>query len=273
MKVPIDLICYDVITLGNRSGIAVWESSCTGILPELDWNALARYILSFVPDDLAEVLLCSIDEIAHMTFVLNDCDWNLAKEYALKAIEYLRFFNTVKVKIMDRYVFVPKPSRDLKIATISTLDIENYRIIGLFDGESVSFGYSVGDFTGKIYFDKFVRHIVDVMNNSFKIIVLDKNQILRVLQGCKQTSLVLLLQNCDVIELRNLVRKKLGIDIVPLEALQRALGMERRTELNKIYERFNWAKRMKKLEEFTGAAREYISDDLKALYNLYLALK
>lgn len=272
-NVPIDLISYDVLSLGNKAGIIIWENSCTGLLPKLDWNELTEDIRSFIPDELAEVLLCCIDDLAYTTFILNDCDWELAKFYALRTIDYLKFMNAIKVKIMGRELFIPKPSGDLKIATISALNLENYKIIGIFDGESVSFGYVIGDFISKVeFFEEFIRHLIDVINNNFKLIVLDKNQILNTLQECKQVSLVMLLQNSEVSELRNIVREKLGVDIVPLEALQRALGMERQTELSRVYEEFSKAKRLNRFEKFTEIAKEYILDDLKALYSIYLAL-
>ncbi len=123
----------------------LWEESSAGLIEKLNWDNILSYVRDHSPDKLSEILLMVVDEDAHLEWLGLGGRWDIAKEAAERVIKYILLKQKVRVFFREKEVYIPKPSRALKLMSFDLmmfpLDTKEDVILGimvLFDGESFS---------------------------------------------------------------------------------------------------------------------------------------
>ncbi len=140
--IPLETIMYSVIRLGERKFIAFHEPESAGLLEKIEWTDVYREVEAYTPDEIDEILLEALDEYSYSAFISLELDWRIAKEYALKALDYVRRREKLMFRFMDKILEVPKPSKSLKIASLQSLYLQlredlnsGIYVLSVYDGE------------------------------------------------------------------------------------------------------------------------------------------
>ena len=293
-RIAFETIMYDLAKVGEKKLMIFHEPESAGLLEKIDWLEVMKKIEDFIPNDLTEVLLQVVDEDAHLEFIASGLRWDIAKQAALKALSYLLLREKIALKIKDREIYVPRPSRALKIAAIDVISLpldEEGRValivVGLYDGEefvireSFKEFYIVGREIGEIE-DK----IRELLNKDFIIGVYGFDDLLRIISESELTSLAALLIGLKhmnkIVDVKEEAVRKFGVEKLPLEEVENALGWERTMHLQDI--RMEWENtrryiRDKPYSKWIYSSRylqrkigKYIEENLETIYKLYLVL-
>ena len=152
LGIAFETILYDVVRLGERKFIALHEPESAGLIERLDWSMIYREVEDYEPDELDEIFLAEIDEYAYSTFTSKGLDWGLARRMALKALDHLRVRERLMMEFMGKPLEVPKPSRSLRIASLTGLYLKiredlnaGIYALNLFDGEEHYYASGVSE--------------------------------------------------------------------------------------------------------------------------------
>lgn len=140
--IPLETIMYSVIRLGERKFIAFHEPESAGLLEKIDWSDVYREVEAYTPDEIDEIFLQAVDEYSYSAFISLELDWKIAREYALKALDYIRRREKIMLRFMDKTLEIPKPSKSLKIASLQGLYLQlredlnsGVYVLSVYDGE------------------------------------------------------------------------------------------------------------------------------------------
>ena len=284
--IAFETIMYDLAKIGEKKLMNLHEPESAGLLEKLDWSQVLRTIEEYTPDDLDEILLLQVDEIAYLDLVTYNMNWNLAKKAAAKVVEYFLLREKIELKLKDKKIYVPKPSRALKLATIDALEVplveelkKSVYAIGVFDGEN----YTVIVRDREYWVDEEDTELADralrsLLNKGFKILVYSKDTLNRILMELNQKSILVTLAGLEslgeIIDVQKEIKEKLSLDIAPLEEVEKAVGLERKTTLREIMLETALSQKTGRTKIFTKYLKqkleEYLKENLKNIYLLHL---
>ncbi len=294
-RIAFETIMYDIAKVGEKKLIILHEPESAGLLEKLDWLNVMKKVESFEPDELTEVLLQAVDEDAHLELAASGLRWDIAKQAALKALSYLLLREKIALKIRDKEIYVPKPSRALKVAALDALSLpldEEERVeliaVGLYDGEKFLVRESFKEF---YIIGREVREVEDrireFLDKDFTLAVYGLNDLTRTLMNNELKSLAALLIGLKhmgkVVDVKEEAVKIFEVDRLPLEEVESALGWNRTIHLQDV--RMEWENtrryiRDKPYSKWIASSRylqkklgKYIEENLETIYKLHLALK
>jgi len=290
--IPFDTIYYEVVNVGDRKLLLLHEPDSAGLIEKLDWMEVSKKVEEFEPDELSEILLQVVDDQAHFELLSSGMRWDLAKRYARRMLEYLMLREKIRVKLGSKEILVPKPSRALKTAAFDfiTLPLSENVLLGcsaIFDGEESFYVLLSKEFFETSGWEEMGKVLNSLIDNGFSLLVYNVPLIMNALTQFGLTSASILIEGLKrerrLIEINELARKVLGVEVVPFEELVRTLGWEAGTDLvslRKELERsssllkergeFKWPYFTKYLRR---TAEEYMKASIINLYKIYYALK
>ncbi len=290
--IPFDTIYYEVVNVGDRKLLLLHEPDSAGLIEKLNWAEVLKKVEEFKPDELSEILLEVIDDQAHFELLSSGMRWDLAKKYATRMLEYLMLREKIKVKLRDKEILLPKPSRALKTAAFDfiMLPLSENIFLGcsaIFDGEESFYALISKEFFETSGWEEMGKVLNSIVDRGFYLVVYDLPLIMRTLTHFRLSSAAMLIEGLKregrLIEVSLLAKRVLGVEVVPFEELVRTLGWEADTDLvslRKELERsssilkergeFKWPYFTKYLRK---AAEEYMKANIINLYKIYYALK
>jgi DEAD/DEAH box helicase domain-containing protein len=245
LGVAFDTIKYDIMIMGERKVVGMHETESAGLLPKIDWQDLAEKIRGYEPDELDEVFLEEVDELAYSSFITLKLDWDLVKRQALKILDYLLLRERLRVELAGRSITIPKPSRALKLASIAAASIllrEDLRSglygVAIFDGEealaSAGF-YELG--APDQSHSSLLTYLNSLIDQGFSIIVYDLRAVGRALEEAGLASLKIMLEGLRasnrLIEAGRELVEALG-EPVSLELFEELMGLEKKVRLQDL---------------------------------------
>ncbi|MEM3409857.1 MAG: helicase-related protein [Nitrososphaerota archaeon] len=285
---PLETIMYSVIRLGERKFIALHEPESAGLLEKLDWTEVYRGVQNYTPDEIDEILLEELDEYSYSAFISLKLDWEIAKEYALRALDYIRRRERIIFEFMGKTLEVPKPSRSLKIASIQALYLQlredfnsGIYALSMYDGEEYSSCCGVTELgkPGQDYL-KLQENLSKLIDEGFNLVTYNINLLYSYLDSAGLKSLKTLIKGLEsaglLIDSHELVFRALGYSI-ELEDAKKVLGLHV-SSIGEIMKILDDAKRIVpgiKLIEYISKIRsrqliEFVENEARAAYLLYI---
>ena len=289
--IAFETIMYDVLRLGERKFIALHEPESAGLIEKLDWSNVYRAAENYEPDELDEIFLQEIDEYAYSSFTARKLDWKLAKIHALKALDYLRMRDRIKVEFMGG-VEVPKPSKSLRIAALSAIylpvreDVEaGVYALTIYDGEEYYYSSGVAELNqpddGYIAVQRKISELLDqeFTLSVYSLRVLDPILGQAGLRGLEATVRGALSMG-RLVEVEERLREAAGW-APPLEELKHALRLKQTPSVSDIMMRLeDYRRRMPGLrrlerirERLDGLLEEFLRGEAETIYLTYLVSK
>ncbi len=289
LGVAFDTIKYDIMVMGERKVIGMHETESAGLLVRLDWGKFYEMTKNYTPDELDEIFLEEVDELAYSSFITLKLDWDTVKQQALNIIDYIRLRDTLRIKIRDLSLDIPRPSRALKLATISAADFtlrEDLRsglyAVALFDGEETTHVVGVKELgQPDEEVSKILARITQLMNQGFRIAVYELESLKSMLASSGLSGLQAVLLGAEgmgrLVKVRDLLANSLG-DRLPLEVVEEALGMKREVELKDIiYSVEEEKRRIPKMsfirsvpERLSRKISQFMQDEVRNIYTAAL---
>jgi len=290
LGVAFDTIKYDIMVMGERKVIGIHETESAGLLEKINWTELAEMIRRYTPDNLDEVFMEEVDEIAYSDLIALKIDWRLVKNQTLKIIDYIRLNERIAVKIGGLEVEIPRPSRANKLVSLSIVDItlrEDLRYgiyaIALYDGEETlkvigrkEFGEpdeQAGEVMGKLS---------KLVNQNFKILVYDYETLDKMLLSTGLHALRAFLHGLKginaVIDVKNILSSYIG-ESIPLEEVEKTLQLEKSINLKDLIFHVEELKRRRGInlqfayEKLYYTLEKFIHNESENIYRAFLVLQ
>jgi len=238
LAIPLDTIEYDISVVGDRKFVSIHETESAGLLEVLDWLAFKKDIEEYRPDELDEFLLEGINETAYSTLIARGMDWQVAKHYSLKIIDQILRRKTMKLKLREKEIVIPLPSKSHKraVITANSYILDPYRAlmiycVGVYDGERfyVPIGFKTPEGTDEAYLEASAI-ISKRIDENFTIYVYDSSLLKNTFTSLNLKSLLTKLIGIEVvgtiIDVREKIAKKLG-ESLPLGEVERLIGLKR----------------------------------------------
>ncbi len=286
--IPLDTFAYSVGSVGNLKLVSIHEEESAGLLEKIDWISLKRNIESFKPDDISEIILQALDEEAHSTLLSRGLRWDLAAAYASRIIDYMLQTMRIKVKVKGMEILIPRISRALRMAVLGVVSIplsENYVIgaIEIYDGEKHVYSEASREYYLQEGWEDASLALHRLINQDFKMVVYDGDSIEESLEKLGLKTLSLTFRAIDLIEVKKLASKKLGIEKPTYQAVIQALGLRQETDLQSLQIEFEKSKTIleekgvEKWRTYTKYLRQklrsYLQQQAENLMKAYLILK
>ncbi|RLF18034.1 MAG: hypothetical protein DRN06_02540 [Thermoprotei archaeon] len=141
-RIGLKRISYDLSSVGGRKLLVLFEDDSAGLIEKLDWLEVRGAVESYEPDELDEVLVEVVDEMAHMKLVETGFRWDIAKAHALAVLDTIVSSERLRLKLRGIEVTVPRPSRALKLLSLDVLRLPlteegdvALTFVALYDGE------------------------------------------------------------------------------------------------------------------------------------------
>jgi len=294
LRIPFETLMYSLGAVGEKKLMEIHEPESAGLIEKLDWLEVKKLIEEYNPEPLDEVLMESFDEYAYSDFISLGLNWDLAKHYAVRAVEYILIEQRIPLEFKGIQLSIPKPSRALKMASMDALYLKlmdqadtGILSLAIYDGEDVRTSTVYKDF-GLTYPDPQAElTLSSLINQDFTILVYGLDQLLTSLVngGLKSQALMLksLALEGKVIDVKEAITKALGLTLAPLEEVEKAINIQRTTTLADTLLELENSKRRIASEppgswmNFTKYLREkveaYLSENAKSIYMMHLALR
>jgi len=245
LRIPLKLIKYDIMILGERKVVSLHETESAGLLERMDWAWLADRASRYQPDELDEIFLEEIDELAYSSLVSLGLDWETVRKQAINVLNYLNLRERLSIKLGGVMLTVPKPSRALRIVSIAVADLtlrEDLRSgiygVSIFDGETLKHAVGAKELGEP---DQEVAGILSavagMVDQGFMIATYDRHTLLRAVEAAGLSGLRALLLGAEemgrLLEVGPLLSELLK-EKAPLEEVEKSLGLERQVELKDI---------------------------------------
>ena len=294
LSVGLKRISYDLSAVGSRKILVLFEDDAAGLIEKLDWLEVKRAVERYEPDGLDEVLIEQVDDLAYAKLVEIGFRWDIAKTHALAVLDRIVASERIKVALGGLEVFVPRPSKSLKLLSLDTLrapltdDGEVALVfVALFDGEGVRSFKLLKEFH---LVDKAsaaaVETVASYVNEGFSVIVYDFERVASDLGAGGLAGLKALLGGLKgegkLADAAELVAEKLG-GRIGADELVSYLGVQTRYTLDDVRrEHEESLKRVRQLPyakwlQFTHylskKAEEYLRDRARNIYLCYLTLR
>nr|BAJ49245.1 DEAD/DEAH box helicase domain protein [Candidatus Caldarchaeum subterraneum] len=283
---------FDMIVLAERKFVRFYEGECAGHLPKIDWKALRRDVEQYTPDELDEIILQQIDEEVYADFLARKLDWETARSYALKIIDYVLERERIALQLGSSVISLPKPSRALKLAAVAAVPLllrEDLRAglfcIGFYDGEEekVFTGvFELGSPTEST--SPILSELSSLVDKGFALAVYSLEPLQTVLEQTGLSSLRALLKGLEhsgqLLHVRPLLEKKLS-SALSLDAVEKSLRLRRSIEPGDLFARTMLEKRRRpsmrlirsKPSRLTETIESYLKEELRSVYIAALLAK
>lgn len=288
-NVPFETIMYDVFEFGQKKFLGLHEPESAGLLENMDWQLLRKEVESYCADELDDVLFESLNEFAYSKFISTGLKWEIAKSYALKVIDYVLLKQKIPVIIDNKKIFIEKPSRALKLASLDAvlLNLDNEEKIlalGLFDGEEFLFDLILYEFGVVKSSGTIESKLLEIINQKFRLLLMSLDSIYSSIEEVGLKSLAFIIRGMNqeklIIDTSLKAKEKLNIEVSPLEELEKALGIERKISIQdaffkfeEIRQRFKDSKHKEKLlDSVKDSLYSYIKENCENIYKIYLIL-
>ncbi|MDW8083805.1 MAG: DEAD/DEAH box helicase [Candidatus Caldarchaeum sp.] len=280
---------YDMIILGERKFVRFYEGECAGYLPTIDWLSLRKDIENYRPDELDEILLEQIEEQVYSDFLAKKLDWEVARAYALKIIDYALLKQTLKLRIGEKVLTVPKPSKALKIVAMSAVAVimrEDLAAglygISIYDGEEdrcftgfFEFNKSVDDASGP------VLELSKLVDKGFSVVVYGLEVFIKNLEKAGLDGVKAFVKGLEysgkIFDAKKLLEQKV-LEEIPLDVVESALNLKREVVVSDLFVRAELEKRRRpsmkflrsKPEKLVAALEKFLRDEARSTYMAYL---
>ncbi|MEN2974689.1 MAG: DEAD/DEAH box helicase [Candidatus Caldarchaeales archaeon] len=288
LGIPLETIMYGTMRLSERKFIALHEPESAGLIKKLDWSRVYREVENYKPDEIDEIILEELDEDSYSTLISLKVEWKIAREYALRVLDYMRRREKIVLEFMGKMLEVPKPSRSLKIASISGIYLQlredlNSGIYALlvYDGEEHVYCSGVTEFGRPDQNHLIVQEVLSrLIDEGFTFTTYGIGTLYRVLDSAGLRSLETFIKGLEANRIlhdsRENLSKFLGFT-VELEDLKHALGFSSKS-VSRIIEVVEDAKRKmpgSRMIEYVWKSldnelREYMRDEGISTYISYL---
>ena len=143
LGIPFETIMYDVIRIGENKYFSLHEPQSAGLIENINWLEFRRIVEEYEPDEIDEILLSEIDDIAYSTFITHEMNWDIVKQQVKRIIDYILLREKIEVYLGGKKLLIEKPSPALKLLSVQLLveEIDSptsipYNIIGIayYDG-------------------------------------------------------------------------------------------------------------------------------------------
>jgi len=272
----------------------LFEDDAAGLIERLDWLEVRRAAEEYQPDELDEVLVEAVDDLAYAKLVEVGFRWDLAKSHALAVLDTIISSERVKLYLRGVEVTVPKPSRALKLLSIDALrlpltDDEEVALtfLALFDGEEARSLKLLREF----YLvdpasSAAVQLVADYVNRGFTVVTYRKQQLLGELERAGLSALRALLLGLEgegrLVDASELVRGAVGCD-ASADEVAAHLGLRLRYGLEDVRREYEeslrrirglpYSKWLSFTQYLSSKAEAYVADRARAIYLAYLALR
>jgi len=289
------IFSYDIGNIGDKKILTFWEESCAGLIERFNWVDLKEKVLSFRPTPLSEILMQAIDEDAHYEMINLGMRWDIARDTAVRIINYFLLEEKIKIKVRDKEVLIPKHSRGLKIASIDVLNEPltddgsvSLAFIGIYDGEDVKVSKVLKEFYSLKSENKELEFkILEMINEGFVFLIWDKDSFYSKLNELGLRSLVYLFIGLEkegkIVGVQKEIKKALKLENAPLEEVVNGFGWNFPVPLQILRAEYeNTRRKIKNMpyskwmiftKYLTQKSIKYLEDVLKSIYNLYLVSK
>jgi len=287
LNLSLDLVRYIIIESYTASQLVLWEPNPVGVLemPHL-WRSLRGIVERHKPDHLTKIYMWAVDrEIVDLK--LGRVDWEDVKRSALRALDYIESsFAEIPLYVDLSSV---KPSRDLKVASFDLIDLSpliprEKALAIVFDGEEYRHfempkleslkgeELAEDDYIGLFSFFDVLDSLID---EGFKLVHFSRGEeftkICNVLGTFTKMKCEDWRKGHRVVDLHEKLVEKLGIDIIPIESVERVIGgfPGREVSFDDLVEAFA-LRGEENADEFL--VKKYAEDNVRSIYLLYLAL-
>ncbi|ABL77740.1 DEAD/DEAH box helicase [Thermofilum pendens] len=299
-NMPLHTFSFSFSALGGRKTVVIWEEECAGFIEKMDWFKVYREIDDYKPSELAEIYLLLRDEEAYSEWLSFSGDWEVAKAFTKRLLEYVLQKRRIKVVFYGEEMFVPKPGRHLKLVALDTLLVPireggevSKAYVGIFDGDESA----VSVFTKEFYKvsgpgDELNNKLMNLVNDGFRVLIYDLDRVRGELHAAGLTyhaaTLAGLLQLGAVIDVKKVVEEKTGLQL-PLSTAKQllskdalsSLGIEKTVDLGDLelelagfYSRLRTPgrspKRLPSMKFLDEASRRFIDENVRVIYLLWL---
>ena len=289
LGIAFDTIKYDIMIMGERKVIGLHEAESAGLLEKIDWQDLARKIREYSPDELDEIFLEEVDELAYSSFLALKLDWSIVKAQTLKILDYLILREKLPVEFSGRRIYIPKPSRSLKLASITGAalilrdDLKSGLYgIAVYDGEETETSIGVVELGHPDQsYTKIMMKLSSLIDQGFRIIIYDYSTLSSTIELAGATGLKAVLDGLasmnKIIDAHNVLAKIFGRDL-SMELVEEALGLEKDVKLQDlIYLAEEEKRRIPHMRIIKGIPRrlaerleEFLRSEAENLYKAYL---
>ncbi len=292
--VKFETLKYELHNVGNRKIMNLHEPSSAGLLDKLEWGKVIKAVNDFQPSSLAEILLQQVDDQAHYEFIVNGANWELAKKWASKAVEYILAGKKIRLVISGKEIIVPKPSKALKTASFEALILpldDNKEFIqaymGVFNGEEIVSNLVMKEFWDVTGWEKVNKSLNEVVNSNFTLVVYNFDSLINSLREINLKTVIYALKGMEeegrIVEIEKLAKEKLKVEVAHFEELVKAVEWSKEIELKNVRNELEKSRSLLSIKEcgkwpyYTNYLREkaekYVKENLLLLYKLHLALQ
>jgi len=289
LRIAFDTIKYDIMTMGNRKVIGLHETESAGILHKIDWTSFSEEVSRYEPDELDEIFLEEVDELAYSSFISMKLDWSLVKKQALNILNYLILKDKLLVKLGEIQLSIPKPSKSLRLASIAAADLtlrddlkSGLYGVAIYDGEEVRASIGVKELgQPEETPSTLVSSIASLIDEGFTILVYDFSTLSSALDSAGLEAIKATLSGLKAMNRLIEVGEKLSAAFgrsVPLEFLEDALKLDRRVSLKDlIYYAEEEKRRIPHMafirslpKRLSQRIRDFLEAEVKSIYMAYL---
>jgi DEAD/DEAH box helicase domain-containing protein len=292
LQIPFETILYDVGKYGEKKFFSLHELDSAGLIVSLDLLNLKKIVNEYIPDSLDEILFEALDEYSYADFLSYNLNWDLAKRYALKVLDYMLLSEKIIAKFKGKEIAIPKPSRALKIACFESLFLplnedKGIVLFGIYDGENVKSFKLHCEFGLIEDVSEVVKYLSQIIDEKFDFILYDFASTEKLLKDLNIKSILYFIKSLKeenkIIEVKEYAKNLLNLEIAPLEEIEKIANIDRKVsifdismEIAKASQKIsqlkvtNWKNYIKYLDE---KLIQYIEENCKSIYLLYLIFK
>ncbi len=289
--IPFETIMYSVEKIGEKKFFELHEPEAAGLLNTLRWSDIRKILEDYKPDDLDLILLSQLDDIAFSDVISLGIDLSIAKNMAIRVVDYIMLKDKLRALFKDRVFSILKPSKALKLLSLETTtwiideDTPIPKIIigiSIFDGEEAR---SYTELYIKYPFTPPPKSLRDTENsiedmiyyNDFKLIVYDVDSILKELQRANLKRLMNIVKE-KAISIRDEFIK-LGIEPPALSSILEEVRVEgieiKPIDITLLHSKLIEATHSSNEELFklvSHSIQSFTESRAKAIYILYLII-
>ncbi len=286
LGIPFETIMYDIVRIGEDKYFNLHEPQSAALITMIDWSSIRRIIEEYEPDELDEILLQGLDDIAYSTYITIGGNWNIIKQYMKRITDYILLREKLRLVIGGKEIIISKPSPAQKLVALKifaeTIDKPtsiSANIIGIayYDGEEEK---AVIDYLPAVPYIKPSRETLDLVNSiiekimyeDYRIIVDDVDRFYELAGKINLKTLQLIPQD-RLVGLKDLAGKA-GIDPLSVNILFEKLGLSiQRKDPAKTYEYLSKLIDHPGNKTYRKIIAEYLVGEAVKNYYLYLVLE
>ncbi|MEM0042662.1 MAG: DEAD/DEAH box helicase [Thermofilaceae archaeon] len=286
-------ISYSLSAVGSRKVMVLFEDDAAGLIEKLDWSEVRKAVEDYQPDELDEILIETVDDLAYAKFVEIGFRWDLVKQHALAVLDTIISYERVKLHFSGVEVSVPKPSKSLKLLSLDALRlplVEDGEValvfVAAFDGEEVKTFKLLKEFhLTDPASALLVQTIADYVNRGFRVIAHEAERLLEDLAASNLAGLKALLSGLkeggELVDTAVLVQTATGHK-VSADELAQLLGLSLKVGFNDVRREYEetlrrirtlpYSRWLSFTQYLSMKAEQYLSERVRNMYMSFLAL-